>query len=259
MRKTIGMIGFLIILLPALMFADAISVRAGYFIPRANSELWALEFEQMDFTKTKFQNTTLGFVYERFVTREISVCIGIEAYNQNKIGTYRGYVGYDFRPDGYFAFTDDYEGEFLINHSFNVSITPIQMSLKFTPLGRRAGLIPYVGGGLSLYIWNVRMLGDLIDFTDIWGYDFITGWVYKEIYEGDLLVYQIKLVDARDETKLSLGYQVFAGIMIPFAKRVAFEAEFKINFGKGTLESFQDFDRFDLSGYQISLGINYWF
>lgn len=259
MKKIIACAVFLTFLLPALGFSHSISVRAGYFIPRANSDLWKTEFDQMNFTKSEYQNTTLGFVYEHFLTREISFSLGIEGYNQNKAGSYRDYVGYGFPGEGDFAFPADYEGDFLISHIFNVSITPIQASVKLTPLGRQSGFIPYIGGGLTLYIWSVRMQGDLIDFTDVWGYDFITGWVYKDIIEGDLPVYMIKLMDARDETKLSLGYQAFAGIMIPFAKRVAFEAEFKYNFGKGSLENIGGFEKFDLSGFQISLGINYWF
>lgn len=250
MRKSIGILGFILIFLPIMVLADAVSVRAGYFIPRAQSELWTTEFDQMTFTKSNYQNTTLGFVYERFITREISVCLGIEGYSQNKVGSYRDYVGYEF-AEGDFAFPNDYEGEFLINHVFNVSITPIQMSLKLTPFGRRTGLIPFVGAGLSLYIWNVRMQGDMIDFTD--------EWVYEDPDLGDIPVYKIKLADVRDESRLSVGYQAFAGILFPFAKRIAFEAEIKYNFGKGTLENFEGFDKFDLSGYQISLGINYWF
>lgn len=251
MKKTIAGAIFLTFLLPALGFSHSISVRAGYFIPRADSDLWATEFEQMTFTKSEYQNTTLGFVYEHFLTREISFSLGIEGYSQNKAGSYRDYVGYSF-DEGDFAFPADYEGDFLISHIFNVSITPIQASVKVAPLGRRSGFIPYVGGGLTLYIWTVRMQGDMIDFED-------DSWVYDDPDYGDVQIYPLTLVDARDETKLSVGYQAFAGIMIPFAKRVAFEAEFKYNFGKGSLENFEGFEKFDLGGYQISLGINYWF
>jgi opacity protein-like surface antigen len=259
MKKIMACAVFLTFLLPTLGLSDSISVRGGYFIPRANSDLWTTEFDQMTFTKSNFQNTTLGFVYERFLNREISLCIGIEGYTQNKAGSYLDYVGNSFPGEGDFAFPADYEGEFAISHIFNVTITPIQVSLKFAPLGRQSSFIPYVGGGLTLFIWSVRMQGDLIDFTDMWGYDSTTGWVYKEMIEGDLPVYMIKFVDARDETKFSLGYQAFAGIMVPFARRVAFEAELKYNIGKGSLTDFQGFEKFDLSGYQISLGINYWF
>jgi hypothetical protein len=48
--------------------------------------------------------------------------------------------------------------------------------------------------------------------------------------------------------------------MIPVASRLAIEAEFKYNVGKGSLgEDFEGFEDFDLGGYQISVGVNYWF
>jgi hypothetical protein len=44
------------------------------------------------------------------------------------------------------------------------------------------------------------------------------------------------------------------------ANKISFEAEFKYNFAKGELtEAFEGFEPFDLSGYQISVGLNYWF
>jgi opacity protein-like surface antigen len=252
MKKIMACVIFLIFLLPVLGFSDSISVRGGYFIPRANSDLWTTEFDQMNFTKSNFQNTTLGFVYERFLNREISLCIGIEGYSQNKAGSYRDYVAYSF-TEGDFAFPADYyEGDSSVSHIFNVTITPIQVSLKFAPLGRQSSFIPYVGGGLTLFIWSVRMQGQMINFED-------DSWVYLDPDYGDVQIYPIVFVDARDETKFSLGYQAFAGIMVPFARRVAFEAELKYNIGKGSLTDFQGFEKFDLSGYQISLGINYWF
>ncbi|GAH64391.1 unnamed protein product, partial [marine sediment metagenome] len=62
------------------------------------------------------------------------------------------------------------------------------------------------------------------------------------------------------------GYHAFGGIMVPFTKRMTFELEFKYNVARGELkEAFggeeigEKFEPFDLSAYQISLGMNYWF
>jgi opacity protein-like surface antigen len=67
--------------------------------------------------------------------------------------------------------------------------------------------------------------------------------------------------EARETSKLSIGYHAFGGFMYAFANRITLEAEFKYNFAEGKLEawSFRDSTPFDLSGFQISLGINYWF
>lgn len=252
MKKTILPVAILVLLLPTLGMSGALSFRLGYFIPRFQSDLWAIEFENMSFQKSDFQTTTLGIYYEHFLTKELSLMIGVDSYSQTRLGYYRDYVGYTF-DEGDFAFpASQYQGDFSIAHNFSVSITPIQMSLKLTPLGRRSGFIPYVGGGISLYIWSVKLLGEMVDFTD--------EWVYEDPDLGDVTIYRVYETQARAESRFTVGFQGFAGFMIPIARRLAVEAEFKYNFGKGSLgQAFEGFEDFDLSGYQISLGVNYWF
>jgi opacity protein-like surface antigen len=252
MKKTVGLVAILVLLLPSLGLSGALSFRLGYFIPRAQSDLWQIEFDNMDFQKSDFQNTTLGIYYEHFLTRELSVIAGIEGYSQTRLGYYVDFVGYSF-DEGNFAFPADlYRGEFTPSHNFSVSVTPVQVSLKLTPLGRRSGFIPYLGGGISLYIWSVKLIGDMVDMTD--------EWIYEDPDLGDVTIYGIYYAQARAENRFNIGFQAFAGFMIPIARRLALEAEFKYNYGKGSLgEAFPDFESFDLGGYQISLGANYWF
>jgi hypothetical protein len=252
MKKTIGLAAIMILLLPLLGFSGALSIRLGYFVPRAQSELWQIEFENMSFTKSNFQKMTFGLFYEHFFTREISLLVGVESYSPIELGNYVDYVGYSFE-EGDFAFPAQYyEGDFSISHQFSVSITPIQASLKLTPFGRKSGVIPYLGGGVSVFVWSVKLRGDMIDFQD--------EWVYEDPDLGDVPIYGIVSTDAREENRFAVGFHGFAGIMIPFASRLAFEAEVKYQYGKGALkDAFQDFDDFDLSGFQISLGLNYWF
>ena len=252
MKKTIGLVAILVLLLPTLGTSGALSFRLGYFVPRAQSELWTIEFQNMSFQKSDFQTTTLGIYYEHFLTKELSLLIGVDSYSQTRLGSYRDYVGYAF-DEGDFAFpAADYQGDFVLSHNFSVSITPIQLSLKLTPFGRRSGFIPYIGGGASLYIWTVKLLGDMVDFTD--------EWVYTDPELGDVPIYGVFQAQARAESRFSVGFQGFVGLMIPIASRLALEGEFKYNVGKGSLGStFEGFDDFDLGGYQISFGVNYWF
>lgn len=257
MKKSLILFLTLIFLTPSLVFSGVFTFKAGLFIPRAKSDLWKTEFENMSFNKTNYQTTNFGFSYEYFLTREMSLAISVDSYTKNKSGNYKDYVGISF-VDGDFAFPNDYEGEFIPYHSFNVSITPIQVSLKLTPMGRRGKLIPYLGGGAGLYLWSVRIYGDLIDFSDEWLY-------YDPDLDADISVFPIELVDAREDNRITIGYHAFVGIMFPVARRITFEAEFKYNIVKGNFRTdperiaFEGFERFDLSGYQISLGLNYWF
>jgi opacity protein-like surface antigen len=248
MKKSLILLLALIFLTPSFAFSDIFTFKTGLFIPRAQSDLWTTEFENMTFSKTNYTTTNFSFAYEYFLTREVSVVLGIDSFSKNKVGSYVDYVGIEL-VDGDFAFPNDYMEDFFPTHVFNISITPIQLSLKLTPMGRTGKFIPYVGGGVGLYLWNVRLNGDLVDFDDVWVY----------VPDG-IDIYPITTVDAWESNRISFGYHAFGGIMVPFTKRMTFEVEFKYNVARGELkEAFEGFEPFDLSAYQVSLGMNYWF
>lgn len=249
MKKSLILLLALIFLTPSFAFSDIFTFKTGLFIPRAQSDLWTIEFENMSFSKTNYTTTNFGFAYEYFLTREVSVVLGLDSYSKNKVGSYVDYVGIEL-VEGDFAFPiEDYEEHFFPTHIFNVSITPIQLSLKFTPMGRTGKFIPYVGGGVGLYLWNVRLNGHLVHFDDVWVY----------VPDG-IDIYPITTEDAWESNRISFGYHAFGGIMVPFTKRMTFEVEFKYNRAQGEFkEAFEGFMAFDLSAYQISLGMNYWF
>jgi opacity protein-like surface antigen len=248
MKKSLILFLALIFLTPSFAFSNIFTFKAGLFIPRAQSDLWTTEFENMSFSKTNYTTSNFSFGYEYFLTREVSVVLSLDSYSKNKVGSYVDYVGIQL-GEGDFAFPTDYVEDFIPTHIFNVSITPVQLSLKLTPMGRKGKFIPYVGGGLGLYLWSVRLNGDLVDFEDVWVY----------VPDG-IDIYPIISVNAWENNRISFGYHAFGGIMVPFTKRMTFEVEFKYNRAQGKLkEAFLDFMPFDLSAYQITLGLNYWF
>jgi opacity protein-like surface antigen len=250
MKKYLIMLLLLVLFSPSLVFSDLVSFRVGYFVPMAKSDLWQDEFFNMDFTKSNFQATGFSFSYEYFLSNQIGLVIGLDSYSKQKLGTYEGYVGETI--DGWdYAF--DYGEGFGVTHVFGTAITPIQVSIKFSPLGRRGAVIPYLGGGVGLYMWNVKLQGDMIDFTQF-------DWFYDPNLDEDVPGYYIDVVDAREDNKFSLGFHAFGGFMVPIANRVSIDAQFKYNMAKGDLtDAFQGFEPFDLSSYQILIGLNYWF
>ena len=248
MKKSLILFLALIFLTPSFAFSNIFTFKTGLFIPRAQSDLWTTEFENMSFSKTNYTTTNFSFSYEYFLAREVSVLLGVDSFSKNKVGSYIDYVGIQL-VDGDFAFPTDYVEDFIPTHIFNVSITPIQLSLKLTPMGRKGKFVPYLGGGVGLYLWNLRLNGDLVDFGEVWVY----------VPDG-IDIYPITTVDAWENNRISFGYHAFGGIMVPFTKRMTFEVEFKYNRAQGELkEAFEGFEPFDLSAYQISLGLNYWF
>lgn len=250
MKKHLIILFALILCLPGFIYSDLVSFKVGYFIPRAMSDLWEIEFENMSFTKSDFQNTNFVFGYEYFLSREFSLVLSIDGYTKNRSGIYDLYVGEDI--DGY-GYAFDYGEGYAISHVFSVSITPVQASIKLTPLGRKGKVIPYVGGGVGAYLWTVRVQGELIDFNE--------GEEFLDVDLDEIVIgYPIYSVDAREENKVSFGFHVFGGVMLPVANRISLEGEVKYSQLKGVFkDGFIGFDPFDLGGWTISIGINYWF
>lgn len=235
------------------VFSDLVSFKLGYFFPRANSDLWITEFNNMTLQRSDYTSSIFGFAYEYFVSREIAIQVSVDGRNKQKSGLYLEYDGFD-DVDGRWAYPlgsipiGFNAPSFTPQHQFSVSATPIQMSVKFTPFGRNQRIIPYIGGGVGLYIWSVRLQGDFVDFDD----------VYEDVDLG-VLVYPVDFADVRDENKLAVGFQALGGAIFPLASRISVEAEVKYSFAKGTMNNFIGFESFDLGGLQLSLAMNYWF
>lgn len=262
MKKCLVLLAMIIFIAPTFVFSNLITFKIGYFFPRAQGgkdSLWTIEFDNMSYTKSNFRDTVYGFAYEYFVAPELSLVLSVDTYSKTKLGYYKDYVGFEFQ-EGVFAFPEKIYGNsqnaFSIEHSFAVSLTPFQLSLKLTPLGRRTRLIPYVGGGVGAYLWNVRLRGDAIDFSDVWEYTDLDPAIGKvEVYK----INQADLDERRGNTKFSFGYHAFAGLMFPVGNRLTIDGQVKYSILKVKLERFEGFEDFDLSGYQLTIGLNYWF
>ncbi|NIM89374.1 MAG: hypothetical protein GTO17_00315 [Candidatus Aminicenantes bacterium] len=257
MRKKLILLVSMLLLGSSFVFSDAVSFKFVYFAPRAKSDLWDEEFRLMDFTKSSFHSTSISFGYEYFLRREISFLISVDTYTRKKVGIYDGLVGETiddyYNPEidtDYFAF--DYGEGYAIQHTFDVSITPIQLSVKLTPMGRRQRFIPYVGAGVGIYFWTARLLGDWIRF------DQFDKFIDQSTGE-EVIGRPIYFADVRDENKITFGYHAFGGVMIPVSNRLSLDLEFKYNVAQGDLKRFEGFEPFDLNSYLFSLGISYWF
>ncbi|MBM3296118.1 MAG: hypothetical protein FJY83_00790 [Candidatus Aminicenantes bacterium] len=234
------------------VLGNSITFRIGYFFPSAASDLWQDEFDQMSFSRSNFLSTAFGIDYELFLTKNFSLLAGFDTYNKSKAGYYLDYQGIIINNEGVFAVPLSYGGDFDLVHAFRVAVTPFQVGLKITPLGRRSRFIPFVSAGLSVFLWSVNMEGDLIDFTDEW---VITDPVY-----GVTDAFGVYPVWAREDNRIGLGYFLAGGAQVVVGNRLTLQGEVKYFSGKGTLkEAFQGFEPFDLSSLFISLGLNYWF
>ncbi|MFC2158068.1 hypothetical protein ACFLT9_09555 [Acidobacteriota bacterium] len=250
MKKLMIIFAVLIILAPTLSYADLVSFRVGFFFPTANSDLWQIEFDNLDLTKSDYQASVFGFTYEYFLTNQLSLMFGLESYTKQKVGTYLDYIAEEIGGI-YYAF--DYGEGFPVSHVFTVSSTPLQVGVKLAPLGRTGKFIPYIGGGVGIYLWNVRLQGDMVDFE-------AGELFYDPNIDEDVIGYEVYTTDAREENRFAFGYYAVGGFMIPVGSRISIVASFKYDVVKGNFkDAFVGFEAFDLSAYQIIVGINYWF
>jgi opacity protein-like surface antigen len=238
------------ILLPAYLFSSEVKLKFGIFYPSANSDLWTTEFENMTFAKDSFVDAIVGFEYEYTINRNLSLVFEISSFSKNKAGDYKDWVGDYIEGYGYFAYPKGVIDGYAISHVFGVSITPLQVSFKFSPVGRRAFIRPYFGAGVGVYFWRCRLEGDtpLFDEAHEW-YDVDYGVYIYEIWESYV----------RDENNINFGWHVMAGLSFPLGVRMSIFGEFKYNKAQGELDKFEGFEPFDLSGSQISFGFSYRF
>jgi len=269
MKKLVIVVAALIVLIPSLAYSDMMTVRLGYYMPSIlNSHnylshlnsLWGIELSQMSFLPEDFRGGILGGGYEFFLTKQFSVGLSIDGFSREAGGFYRDYVAIalnntDFQ--GNFAFpAANYTGDFEVLHSFHVSMTPVQLSLKIAPLGRKTRLIPYFGGGVGLYFVSASIRGSIVDFSSP---SLVNDPEQPQL--GDFNIYPVVPVQLH-ETRTVLGGHGFAGIMFPIGYRLTLEGEARYHFAKVKFQRafpFPDFDAFDLSGLSLSIGLNYWF
>ena len=259
MKKLTVIAAALLVLVPSLAFSDSISLRLGYYMPRALSNsyldshpdsLWAIELGQMSFPMKDFRGGIMGLSYEYFAGKNFNLALTLDSFNRTRMGYYNDWVWFAL-DEGDFAFPYElYDGDDVM-HSFSVTTTPLQLSVKFLPLGRKARIIPFVGGGGTLNFWRVRLYGDTINFAD--------EWIYPDEVYGDVSIYPLESANGR-ESGMALGWHAFGGFQIPIGYRATFEAEARWHSSKAKFEEwFVGFDDFELGGLALTAGFSFWF
>jgi opacity protein-like surface antigen len=273
MKKSIVILAGLALLVPSLAFADSFSIKLGYYMPRAvsnsyltqhiDTSLWGIEYDQMTFALKDFRGGIFGLSYERFLGPNLSLLVSVDSFSRRRLGDYYDYDQTEFE-EGWFAFPIDQEPEditdwYYISHSFKVSSTPVMASVKFTPLGRKTKLIPYVGGGIGAYFWSTGIFGEMPDFSQVDEYGDPLYYYPDPVY-GDIGVYPVISVNSR-ERGVAFGYHAFAGLQFPIGYRATIDAEARYHWAKGKFDDgyLVDFESFELGGLAVSIGFSYWF
>jgi len=204
------------------------SFKIGYYIVSGDSDLWNYNSELYYFEKDDL-NSFLGAVGLNFhVTNHLTISFEAGATYGHTLTEYADWVDEDGFP---------------IETDIELSVVPVEVSLKISPFGRgdyigrfsafeKNSFIPYFGGGVGAYFYSYRELGDYINFD-----------------AGEIIYAEFMSFD------VGVGYFIVAGFEIPMSREMSFIAEFKQTWAKAKLsEDFQGFDDLDLGGKTISVG-----
>jgi hypothetical protein len=134
----------------------------------------------------------------------------------------------------YSNFTDQNGAE--IAQDLRLRIVPFTATIRWLPIGRRAGIVPYVGGGVGVFGYRYSETGRFVDATD--------NSIYSANYVG---------------TGNATGPVVVGGVRFSIGPAVV-GGEIKYQNAKGDLST-QDFlaPKIDLTGfnYLVTLGFKF--
>ena len=103
------------------------------------------------FDTDEFNSFTYGAEYLFALTDYIELGAGISYYQGSTPSIYQ--------------FTDD-DG-FEIAQELKLRQIPMSATARFLPLGRRGGVQPYIGAGITVINWRYTETGDFVDFEDL--------------------------------------------------------------------------------------------
>jgi len=207
-------------------------VKGGIFVPRANSEIYAFNEEELTLDGNSFISGLFGMDFGFALGDRFDLVFGFEYTSASPVSEFRDYV-------------DEFDAP--ITQQTRLRTAPLTASVRFNlrERGRAVGnyawipnvAVPYVGGGVGIVWWQYEQFGDFIDFTDltIFTDHFLTqGWDPE--------------------------FHVFGGVDWSLTPRIALNFEGRYGWAKGDMApAFVGFDPIDLSGFRGTFGASFRF
>ncbi|MGE5341115.1 MAG: hypothetical protein ACM3SY_06500 [Candidatus Omnitrophota bacterium] len=201
------------------LHAGSFNIKAGFFYPRLNSDLWAQNLRDLVFTKSDMDSGYFGLEYDFFLARNFAVSIEGGHYKKERLSRYKDVT---------------YPDSAIIPLNQSLEILNLEADVKIFPLGYRLRVYPYVGGGVGLYFWKYMMWGDYVN------------------NDGSIS----QNIEAKTSTATP-GFNAKGGVAFRFAKYLGAAIEGRYQVVKGKLSSdFEGFEKLDLNGFSVTLGLN---
>jgi opacity protein-like surface antigen len=204
------------------------SVRAGYGLANANSDIFSFTSDQLTLNKGDFRGLNIGSDLSFRISSRFALGLGIWYEGRNTPSEYRNFVDQDDLP---------------IEQTTKFQRMPITADLRYylAPRGRSIGhfawipakVAPYVGAGGGAMWYSFRQDGDFIDQPSM---------------------------DVFHDTFKSSGWapeaHALAGVDVSLTPRLMLTGEGRYTYAKANMdEDFQGFDKIDLSGFAITAGL----
>lgn len=146
-----------VIAVPSTSYAQqSLNLYVGGFTPRGvdardtQDVLWNnLDF--LAFNVKDFNGATAGAEYLIDMSDFLEAGLGVGVYSRTV-------------PSVYSAFVNDNGTE--IEQDLKLRMVPFTATVRLLPLGRSAGIVPYLGAGVAVINWRYSEAGEFVDFTD---------------------------------------------------------------------------------------------
>ena len=202
-----------------MLFSQSVNMKLGLFAPRLESDLWAINLENLRFNRSDMINAYYAGEYEFYFSRYASFSFEIGSYSRSIYTEYRDYTFEDGSP---------------IMQNISLRIVPIEANLKYYPMGHRYRVFPFIGVGAGVYAWTYQQWGDFVNFED------------DSVNEG-----------FAETRRFALGLNTRIGLVYRFQSRLAFALEGKYQYLRGRLNDyFEGFDQLDMGGFSANVSIN---
>lgn len=208
----------------------SVSLRGGISLPRAQSDIFDFTRRELTVRDGDFDGSYFGAELAVPVAERWEVAFGVGYSKSSILSEYRDWVDQDDSP---------------IQQGIRYNRTPITLSGKYylVERGRAIGrfawipsrLTPFVGAGVGVVRHEFEQAGDFVDFT----------------------TFEVAFDQLR-----SVGYaptvHALAGVDLTVLKQMFLTGEVRYAWASGTLDRqfFEGFDKMDLTGLQLTVGIS---
>jgi len=217
--------------------ASGFDARIGGFLPRgrdcgipssqrADYTLFQDDCELYFVQPSDFDGVYGGVEFNQVLTSYVEVGVSFDYYSRTTDTSYRDYT----RPDG---------SE--VRQSLRLRMSPLGLTVRLMPTGKRHKLVPFVGGGIDALFYQYEEYGDFIDF-----------------YDPDLAI----TADHFVSESTAFGYHALGGLRVYLNRDFAIVGEGRYQWGKDDMG--QDFapnepglvNTIDLSGWTFTVGVH---